>query len=379
MSEPTDLLEVAFNDLREAVMPYAKLPGVDAARTTVRRRRRVRYGVAAVALVVVPLVAYAVFRSPNPVAAPITPATNLFPTPTAAPEPAALQALGTQSAPGWMTSGVVDVPDFGDPGCPSGQVRFINGTWRASAAATGFTPSVVIGDVVVGDVNGDGGEDLLVLFRCVARGDQARPLSQVAAYTLPPGTAGSLLGQVVRGNPVEDVSFPQVQPDKSVRVTISTNAAKLWETYRWNGQRFAQSSLPDLLPTPLPTNLNLTVTPTVAPGVLTSLAVTVHNGGTLKGDYLMVTLRSRAPMVLSGVRMTVPPPTACATPSGCQWDMAFEAVAPGQSATAQFNVLFTGSGNNTGAVDVKVVGWIRGIGDQPNADSTNAVTVPLGP
>jgi len=47
MSDPADLLEVAFNDLREAVMPYTKLPGVDAAHATVRRRRRTKFAVAA--------------------------------------------------------------------------------------------------------------------------------------------------------------------------------------------------------------------------------------------------------------------------------------------------------------------------------------------
>src|SRR5262249_37474735 len=100
---------------------------------------------------------------------------------------------------------------------------------------------------------------------------------------------------------------------------------------------------------------------------------------TMKSDYLLVTIRSRTPMVLSGTRMTLAPPTACATPAGCRWEAAFEPVAPGQSATVQFTVLFTGPGNNAGAVDVKVVGWSRAAGDQPNIDGTNEVTVPLGP
>src|SRR5690242_17095085 len=98
MSDPADLLEVAFNDLREAVMPYTKLPGVDAAHATVRRRRRTRFAAAAVALVAVPLVAYALFRSPNPVAAPIPPGTNLYPTQTASAS-AQLQPMGFPAAP----------------------------------------------------------------------------------------------------------------------------------------------------------------------------------------------------------------------------------------------------------------------------------------
>jgi hypothetical protein len=373
MSDPVDLLEVAFHDLREAVMPYTKLSGVDAAHATVRRRRRTRFALAAVVLVVVPLVGYAALRSPNPVAAPIPPGTNLFPTQTTS-APAALQPLGFMAVPAGLNDGVVDVPDFGDPGCPQGQVHFVGGIWRATTAAVGFTASVVASETVSGDVTGDGDDDALVVLRCAARADQAQSLTQVAAYS----SNGSLLGQVARGSATEDVSSPMIQPDKSVRVTITSNAAgSQWRTYRWSGQAFGPAGPPVDVPAAAPTVLNITVTPTVAPGTITSLAVTVHNGGTQKSDFLVVTIRSRAPMVPG--RLIAPPPTACGTPAGCRWDARFEPVAPGQSATCEFTVLFTGPGGNAGPVDVKVVGWSRAVGEQPNADGTNEVTVQLGP
>jgi hypothetical protein len=380
MSDPADLLEVAFNDLREAVMPYTKLPGVDAAHATVRRRRRTKFAVAAVALVVVPLVAYAALRSPNPVAAPIPPGTNLFPTQTAT-APAALQFLGTQSLPAWLTDGVVTVPDFGDPGCPKGQVHFVNGTWRATPAAAGFTPSVVLADFALGDVTRDGRDDVLVTMRCAARSDQAQPLTQVAAYTLGPSGDSILLGQVVLGGTAEQVSSPAILSDRSVRVTVvGTGAApgQRWRSYSWTGAGFQAGQSVDL-PKLDQTILNLTVTPKVAPGTLTTLDVTVHNGGTKKSDYVVVTLRSHAPALVSGVRMSLPPPAACGTPAGCLWTATFEPVAAGQSATAQFTILFTGPGDSAGAVDVKVTGWTNGVGEQPNIDGTNEVTVPLGP
>jgi len=376
MSDPVDLVEVAFNDLREAVMPYTKLPGVDAAHATVRRRRRTRFAVAAVALVVAPLVAYAVLRSPNPVAAPIPPGTNLFPTQTTS-APAALQPLGFPGMPAGMSDGVVDVPDFGDPGCPSGQVHFLGGIWRATTAAVGFSPSVVVTDAVTGDVTGDGHDDLLVVLRCWARADQAAPFSQIAAYTLGGSGGGTLLGVVARGGTAEQVSSPTILPDRSVRVTVvSATESPRWRAYSWTGQGFQGSQTVDL-PKVDRTSLNVTVTPTVAPGTLTTLAITVHNGGTVKSDYLVVTIQSRTPMVLG--RFLGPPATACDTPPGCRWDAMFEPVAPGQSATTEVTVLFTGPGNNAGAVDVKVVGWMHGVGEQPNADGTNGVTVQLGP
>jgi hypothetical protein len=384
MSEPTDLLEVAFQDLREAVMPYTRLAGVDEAHATVRRRRRTR--LAAVGLVVLPLVVFAVFRTANPGApvVTITPGMDLFPTQSASARPV-LRPLGAQSVPAWMFNGTVDVPDFGDPGCAKGQLRFFNGTWVASPSQTaGFTPSLSFDEVGFGDVTGDGEDDVLVVIRCLARAGQARPIEQVAAYSLSHTGDGTLLGQVVRGSAAEDLSSPQVQPDGSVRVTVRANppastATNRWRVYRWDSGAFVLSGQPVDVPATPPTTLNLTVTPNVAPGTLTSLDVTVHNGGTQQSDYYVVTFSSHAPLVLGAAMTTTSPPVGCDTPDGCRWDVRYEPVAAGQSATATFTVLFTGAGNSAGPVSVKVVGCIRGAGEQPNADATNQVTVPLGP
>jgi hypothetical protein len=242
---------------------------------------------------------------------------------------------------------------------------------------------VVLADFALGDVTRDGRDDVLVTMRCAARSDQAQPLTQVAAYTLGPSGDSVLLGQVVRGGTAEQVSSPTILADRSVRVTVvgaagSAAPGTRWRAYSWTGAGFQAAQSVDF-PKVDQTILNLTVTPTVAPGTLTTLDVTVHNGGTKKSDHVVVTLRSHAPALVSGVRMSLPPPTACDTPAGCLWTATFEPVAPGQSATAQFTILFTGPGDSAGAVDVKVTGWIQGVGEQPNIDGTNEVTVPLGP
>ena len=175
---------------------------MDEAHATVRRRRRTRLAVAAVALVVVPLVAFAVFRTPDPGAPVVTtiPGTDLFPTQSASARPV-LRPLGAPTVPAWLFNGVVDVPDFGDPGCAKGQLRFFNGTWVAAPTQpAGFTPSLSFDEVAFGDVTGDGEDDVLVVIRCSARAGQARPLKQVAAYSLSHTGDGRLLGQVVRGS-----------------------------------------------------------------------------------------------------------------------------------------------------------------------------------
>jgi hypothetical protein len=85
-------------------------------------------------------------------------------------------------------------------------------------------------------------------------------------------------------------------------------------------------------------------------------------------------------MLVNATRIELPSPTGCGTPAGCRWEGRYGPVAPGQTATTVFTVLFTGAGNNnTGPVDVKVVGWMTAVGEQPNIDGTNKVTVPLGP
>ena len=169
-----------------------------------------------------------------------------------------------------------------------------------------------------------------------------------------------------------------------MRVTVRADqpasaATNRWRVYRWDGRAFALSGPPVDVPAIPPTTLNLTVTPTVAPGTLTSLAVTVHNGGTQKSDYYVVTFPSHAPMVLGAEQTTCRPRSAATPRPAAGGTSGIEPVAAGQSATATFTVLFTGAGNSAGPVDVKVVGYVRGVGEQPNTDATNQVTVPLGP
>jgi hypothetical protein len=364
--DPVDLLENAFADLKEAVLPYARLAGVDAAHATVRRRRRARIGLAVAAAVLVPVVVLAVLRFP-PSSAPVsTPATQR----SAPPAPAGprLQPLGT-SLPSAMFEGVVPVPTFGDPSCPEGSTRFHNGGWTGTPFS-GFAPSAWFDQEAVGDVTGDGQPDLVVVIRCLPRPNMARPLSQVAAYD-----GATLIGQVVGGG--ADLSSAQVQPDGTVRVLESGSTSRAWATYRWSAGSFRQvGGLAAVPPTPR-TSLSIAVTPTQAPGTLTQLAVTVHNGGT-PSDHLVVTFTSDASILVDAPGWaTVPAPVGCHAPSGCPWSLRLQPVPTGVSASGTFTVLFLAAVNGAGPVTVTVTGWLDDLGEQSNVDSANTVTVPL--
>ena len=367
MSDPTDLLENAFAELKEAVLPYARLAGVDAAHATVRRRRRTRIALAAAVAVIVPVVAFTVLR--QPAAVPNTSTPVLAPTSSTSTGSPRLQPLGTILASS-MREGQVQVPTFGDSGCPVGSTRFHNGVWTGTPVDN-VAPSAWFDLEAVGDVNGDGRGDLLVLIRCAAT--PTTRLSQVTAYT----SDGSLIGQVVRAGATEDISALQVQSDGTVRVLVSRPGTRAWFTYGWTAGSFRQVGGPVSAP-PVPrTALSVSVMPKQAPGTLTQLAVTVHNGGTAS-DYLAVTFNSTVPMIIDAPGWaTFPAPVGCHAPTGCPWTMRLAPVPAGQSATGTFSVLFLAAGNGAGPVSVTVTGWRNDLGEQSNEDTTNSVTVPL--
>lgn len=430
MSEPRDLLGAAFRELEESMSQQTRLPGVEAAYATVRRRRHYRIATVSAAVVVfvlAPAVAFAVLRgtganSPEVGTSPgvTTPAPS--PTGSATPSgPPALRVLTDVYGATALDEALLPVPDFRLSGCPAGRLQFHSRQWKGTPDASGFAPSVGIDEVLTGDVNGDGSADVVAWLSCVAGRVQGYQAQQVAAYT--ENTAGdyALIGQVVSGDGNSVLGWPHLEADGSVRVAVKTplepvgGAQSKWHSFRWSGARFEESAAPVVIPPAssmeTPTQLAVTVTPQAVTGTRATLTVTVRNAGPTTSDYLVLSFTSRKPMTIKadgwpaslvpaggphGIRCQAGTGAEQDALSPCHWAVQVAAVPSGQSATGTFTIELVGSAVGGAGLEVHVGGWLtvdgggsRGdVGDnrsgfgfntggQPNATSANQVTVPI--
>jgi hypothetical protein len=391
MSETRDIVGAAFADLEETVMRQTRLAGIEAAYSTVRRRRRNRLVVvAAVTLIVVlaPIAAFALARgtgfSPPDVGTSPSPSVVVSPSPTTTPSgPPAMRIVDDEYATP-LDDVLLPVPDFGRQECANGPVQFHSGEWLGSADETGFRPSIVIDEAVTGDVNGDGAADQVAILRCIAGPIQGNSKSEVVAYTNVAGTY-ALIGRVFLADEFTMLSEPQVQSDTTVRVVLygpvePVSAAKRqWHTFRWTGASFQPVGQPvDVVVVDEPTNLSVTATAPAVAGGRTALAVTVHNGGPVRSDYLLVSLRSTVPFTVraDGLASSLLP-RGCDTYFGCVWAVRVEMLGAGQSATGTFTIEAPGGADGEADLTVSVYGWLVGQGYQMNADDANTVTVPI--
>jgi hypothetical protein len=390
MSETRDIVGATFADLEETVMRQTRLAGIEAAYGTVRRRRRNRLvALAAVTLIVVlaPIAAFALVRGTgfSPPDVGTSPSVVASPSPTTTPSgPPAMRIVDDEYATP-LDDALLPVPDFGLPECASGPTQFHSGEWLGSGDL-GFRPSIVIDEAVAGDVNGDGAADQVAILRCIAGPIQGNSESQVVAYTRNAAGAYALIGRVFLADAVTVLGSPQVQSDTTVRVVlygpvepVSPATKRQWHTFRWTGASFQPVGQPvDVAVVDEPTNLSVTATAQAVTGGRTALAVTVHNGGPVRSDYLLVSLRSTVPFAVRADGLTSSLlPRGCDTNFGCVWTVRVEMLGAGQSATGTFAIEAPGGAAGEADLTVSVHGSLVGQGPQTDADDANTVTVPI--
>jgi len=413
MADSRDQVSVAFTELAVSVMPEVRLPGVEAAHATVRRRRHRRVAVLAAVVAVVLLVpsaAFALMRvrgdagpdiggtsapppsSPTGTASPTGSAT---PSATGSPQGDGLHVIRDAYAPDGrpMDDALLEIPAFPSPGaqhCPAGETQYTHGGWQYEVAQdTPENVSSSIEEVATGDVDRDGSTDWVAVISC-----EFGPLTymnQVVAFTKHGNEPYRLLGQVF----VPDTNYlagePDVATDGVIRLSVTGPAETVQETYerrsfQWNGSGFVSVGSPVVLPIPDPTALSLTITPSTVSGPSTMLSVTVHNVGTSSPDYLELMFRASlldrdAGRLTSisirpeGLVADLRPHGECRGTAGCAWVVELEPVPAGQSATGRFTVSFptTITGGN---LLVDIAGVTRGYGPRENA-AGGSLVVPL--
>jgi hypothetical protein len=377
-----DPVRDAFVALEEAVLSEARLPGVESAYGTVRRRRRTRLAVVAALLVLValvPAVAFVALRSggPAPIATtPPSPSSTASPSPSpdvsptpdpTAPLPAGvtpgvLRVTADLYVPGPLNEARLEVPPFQDSSCPTGQLRF----YGRSTVLLGQEPMVQITGVASGDVTGDGEADHVVILTCRVSSTKDVDLRQVVVYT---GKL-DLVGQVTSLGPNTLIRTPQILPDRSFRVVVGdiepVSAPSEWRSYRWTG---GASFTPAGAPIPVPENIEksqLSLFVTRASGGFT---VTVYNGGSVPMAAATLLFRSANELPLTYGTALSP------GRQGDYWVYAvrIEPVAPGTAVAGRFLV---GESRPT-TLEVNVLAVNEDEIIRANADDANRVTVEL--
>jgi hypothetical protein len=316
------LVTALFTDLRRQVAPHVRPAGAAAAAVTVRRRRRNRTLAAAalvVALVVGPAIGLAWARH-RPDAVP-----DIGTSPTAAASAPPTRQSGAPPAPSG-SSGSVDpgtLPDLRDsllslpvwPGgvdgpCPSGRVRFSDGTATRDGQ---FLPVTLTGDPVPLDVDGDGRSEAAVRVTCST---QQQDVTQLIAFARAPDgsvtTVGRVLATHVDGSDVLRNWNVEPQGPLAVRVDVADDdgpdARRQWRTYAWDGQKFVQTGGP----TSFSGDVNTTDLAATAPypmGMVSTdlvtwagdLVVTVTNKGPNPAVRLEATLTFGVEVTLGGL------------------------------------------------------------------------------
>lgn len=325
-----ELLNAAGQEATRFIHPE----GVQAARTTVRRRRRnhtIGVGVmAALVLTGGPLAAISLTSSHTPTNTPTVTTTSSpapAPSPSASSLPPSLQPSRQSSPPpaapnGKISSSVLRNATLTIPGwpakgfdsdCPSGKVHFSNG--KSGILALEGSP-------LYEDVDSDGALETVALVSCSPQGsdfkvlafdrDAAGKIVTLGQVVASAGTAGQQ-GDILTIWGVEAGDNGQVRVDVGdYRPCCDETQASQhqWRTYGWNGTAFSQTGGPTSFgANPKATDLSATSK---------GLTMTKQTDGTWRGT-LSVTVRNAAAFVTPGqVRLMVGVPgTWTATASGC--------------------------------------------------------------
>ncbi|WFE51684.1 hypothetical protein [Micromonospora sp. WMMD1155] len=307
MSDLDARLRERLTAYRNDVVTKAAGPGPDQARHLLRRRRRmtaVAVAAAAVVLVVAPVVANAALRGDRnpPVPAesvePTAPPTSAPPTPPPTGSPSA--TTGTPSAPDGRISRAqllatrVDLPSWpsslAEQGCTTSKVRLKTNTTDL------FVPELADDAFRYGDLDDDGAVETLAVVACRYGEASAK---QVVAFDRDPEGRIVTVGRVVRtGDGFMDVRAVEVNQTGSIEVRVADLVPccgtptylrrEQVRTYRWDGERFAQTGGPTAFGTdPRRTDLRLSMTHELVdvPGADTrrelTTVFTVTNAGTL--------------------------------------------------------------------------------------------------
>jgi len=175
----SDELVSAFTELEAFVRETSRLPGLAAAQAEADRRRRGRIAVWSAAAAVVPVLGGAATAvagwlprsgvtglDPSPSSSVTTGPTPPPSVTTPAPEPSVTTGptpsgavLADMTPPEQIPNVTIDVPAFDLAGCPSGRLPFVD----ASGAPDG---AVSMEYAAVGDIDGNGVDDIVVALRC---------------------------------------------------------------------------------------------------------------------------------------------------------------------------------------------------------------------
>src|SRR5262249_14668479 len=99
--------------------------------------------------------------------------------------------------PSDLDEAMIALPDFEQPGCPTGPTHFHSGEWTATSTDPGPLPRAAMAGVAVADVPGDGKSEHVALVHCTGGGDPGTFAAQVVALGPPAGPNYPALAKVV--------------------------------------------------------------------------------------------------------------------------------------------------------------------------------------
>ncbi|WP_433387883.1 hypothetical protein [Micromonospora sp. KLBMP9576] len=253
-----DPLRARFAAYRGDLTDRIDGPGPDAARRTLRRRRRATAatGALAVALVVAPIAAGAALRDASPPGPPAsTPTAGPTSPPSPGPSPDASRSPAAPATPDGRITGrqlraaALDLPAWTGRSCAD--------TTRVTLlpATTDETNRPYLISVTHGDVDADGATETLALLGCRFGEASAK---QVVAFDRDAAGRIVTLGRVARTHEEGDGGFEDVRAVTvaagRVRVQVADIqpccsipaywAREQWRTYGWGGEGFAQTGGP---------------------------------------------------------------------------------------------------------------------------------------
>jgi hypothetical protein len=307
-----ELIDDAFAAFRTGA-PLAPPIGADAARATVRHRRRVRTvaaaGLAALAVIAaVTLYATGFIRATGPpvVGTSVEPsASTAPPSPSAVPSAPDGRVTADQLAHATVDFGTASA---GPTLCPTGRFT-LNGnpTMRSFPASSAETIS--ISKVVDVDFDHDGALESVALITCAVQGHDNVVLALDRSAAGEVRTVGKVVATSEQA-PIKTVFDVRADPDGAIGVQVGDSGTccgmtedmveHQWRGYTFDGQGFRQSGGPTRF-TPKPTPNDLTVTATgltfgpPSGGVRRgSVTVSVHNNGpnTAPGAVVDVSITS---------------------------------------------------------------------------------------